>query len=140
MNIGGSAADANDERREARMRAIRIPANGGPEVLESAELDQPTPQSGELLVEVAAAGVNFIDTYQRSGLYTVPLPFTPGVEGAGTVREVGPDVTEFSPGDRIAWAMSPGGYAEHAVVPARNAVRVPKASRIGRRPRRCCRA
>lgn len=107
------------------MRAIRIPAHGGPEVLESAELDQPAPQSGELLVEVAAAGVNFIDTYQRSGLYSVPLPFTPGVEGAGTVREVGPDVTEFSPGDRVAWVMSPGGYAERAAVPARNAVRIP---------------
>ncbi|MEU6130849.1 quinone oxidoreductase [Saccharopolyspora sp. NPDC047091] len=107
------------------MRAIRIPAHGGPEVLEAAEADRPTPQSGELLVEVSAAGVNFIDTYQRSGLYSVPLPFTPGVEGAGTVREVGPDVTGFAPGDRIAWAMSPGGYAEQAVVPARGAVHVP---------------
>ncbi|MCA1187659.1 MULTISPECIES: quinone oxidoreductase [unclassified Saccharopolyspora] len=107
------------------MRAIRVPAHGGPEVLEPAELDRPTPQSGELLVEVSAAGVNFIDTYQRSGLYSVPLPFTPGVEGAGTVREVGPDVTGFTPGDRIAWAMTPGGYAEQAVVPARNSVRVP---------------
>ncbi|GAA3356809.1 quinone oxidoreductase [Saccharopolyspora gregorii] len=107
------------------MRAIRVPAHGGPEVLEPAELDRPTPQSGELLVEVSAAGVNFIDTYQRSGLYSVPLPFTPGVEGAGTVREVGPDVTGFAPGDRIAWAMTPGGYAEQAVVPARNSVRVP---------------
>lgn len=107
------------------MRAIRVPAHGGPEVLEPAELDRPTPQSGELLVEVSAAGVNFIDTYQRSGLYSMPLPFTPGVEGAGTVREVGPDVDGFAPGDRIAWAMSPGGYAEQAVVPARNAVHVP---------------
>ncbi|MFR9728716.1 quinone oxidoreductase family protein [Saccharopolyspora sp. MS10] len=109
------------------MRAIRISAHGGPEALEPAELDRPAPQAGQLLVEVAAAGVNFIDTYQRSGLYEVPLPFVPGVEGAGTVREVGPDVAGFSPGDRIAWAMSPGGYAEHAVVPARNAVRIPDA-------------
>ncbi|MBB5152684.1 quinone oxidoreductase family protein [Saccharopolyspora phatthalungensis] len=107
------------------MRAIRVAANGGPEVLEYTEAEVPDPQAGELLVEVAAAGVNFIDTYQRSGIYSMKLPFTPGSEGAGTVLAVGPGVTGFGIGDRVAWVMIPGSYAERAVVPADKAVRVP---------------
>jgi NADPH2:quinone reductase len=107
------------------MRAIRVQATGGPEVLEYTETEPPAPQSRELLVDVAASGVNFIDTYHRSGVYQLPLPFTPGSEGAGTVIEVGSEVTEFSPGDRVAWAMTPGSYAERAVVPADKAVRIP---------------
>ncbi|MFI0464711.1 MULTISPECIES: quinone oxidoreductase family protein [Saccharopolyspora] len=107
------------------MRAIRVAANGGPEVLEYGETELPDPQSGQLLVEVAAAGVNFIDTYQRSGIYSMQLPFTPGSEGAGKVVAVGPDVTGFGVGDRVAWAMAPGSYAERALVPADKAVRVP---------------
>ncbi|MDR7303396.1 quinone oxidoreductase family protein [Haloactinomyces albus] len=108
------------------MRAIRVQANGGPEVLEAAEIEDPTPAAQQVLVDVAACGVNFIDTYQRSGVYEVPLPFTPGSEGAGTVREVGAGVTGLAPGDRVAWAMVPAGYAERAVVPVSKVVRVPE--------------
>ncbi|MEV6226285.1 quinone oxidoreductase [Saccharopolyspora shandongensis] len=107
------------------MRAIRVAANGGPEVLEYGEAELSDPQSGQLLVEVAAAGVNFIDTYQRSGIYSMQLPFTPGSEGAGKVVAIGPDVTGFGVGDRVTWAMAPGSYAERALVPADKAVRVP---------------
>lgn len=107
------------------MRAIRIQAHGGPAALEISEVDQPSPQPHELLVEIAASGVNFIDTYQRSGIYQVPLPFTPGSEGAGTVARVGSEVTDFAEGDRVAWAQVPGSYAERAVIPANQAVRVP---------------
>jgi NADPH:quinone reductase len=108
-----------------RMRAIQVRGNGGPEVLEPAEVDDPRPGPGELLVEVAAAGVNYIDTYQRSGLYPVDLPFVPGLEGAGTVVEVGEGVAGFSPGGRVAWASALGSYAERVVVPAAAAVPVP---------------
>src|SRR5699024_4480707 len=99
--------------------------HGGPEVLETAEVTPSEPGPRELLVEVTFAGVNFIDTYQRSGLYPMTLPFTPGVEGAGHVVQAGADVTEFAAGDRVAWAMTPGAYAERAVIPADKAVRVP---------------
>ncbi|MBA8823621.1 NADPH2:quinone reductase [Saccharopolyspora lacisalsi] len=112
---------------EVGMRAIRVMNNGGPKVLEEAEVDDPLPGVREVLVDVAACGVNFIDTYQRSGVYPVSLPFVPGSEGAGTVAEVGSEVTDFSPGDRIAWAMAPGSYAQRAVVPVDKAVRVPDA-------------
>ena len=109
------------------MRAIRVMNNGGPKVLEETEVDEPVPGVREVLVDVAACGVNFIDTYQRSGVYSMSLPFVPGSEGAGTVAEVGSEVTDFSPGDRIAWAMAPGSYAQRAVVPVDKAVRVPDA-------------
>jgi NADPH:quinone reductase len=108
------------------MRAIQITETGGPEVLRLAELPDPEPGPGQLLVEVAAAGVNYIDTYQRSGAYPMPLPFIPGSEGAGTVTAVGPDVSDVSVGDQVAWAASPGSYAELAVVPAEKAVPVPQ--------------
>ncbi|MER7011290.1 quinone oxidoreductase [Saccharopolyspora sp. NPDC000359] len=107
------------------MRAIRVAEHGGPEVLQPTEVEAPEPQPGHLLVEVAAIGVNFIDTYQRSGAYSVQVPFTPGSEGAGEVVAVGEDVTGFAVGDRVAWAMTPGSYAERALVPADKAVRVP---------------
>ncbi|QUH01686.1 quinone oxidoreductase [Saccharopolyspora erythraea] len=107
------------------MRAIRVQANGGPEVLKLAEIEDPSPGPREVLIDVAAAGVNFIDTYQRSGVYDLALPFTPGSEGAGTVAEVGSEVTGFAAGDRVAWAMVPGGYAERAVIPVDKLVRVP---------------
>ncbi len=109
------------------MRAIRVTSNGGPEVLEVAEVADPRPGPHELLVDVSASGVNFIDTYQRSGVYAMSLPFVPGSEGAGTVAEVGPEVTGFAKGDRVAWAMAPGSYAERATVPADKAVKVPDA-------------
>lgn len=108
------------------MRAIQITETGGPEVLRWAELPDPSPGPGELLVELAAAGVNYIDTYHRSGAYPMPLPLIPGSEGAGTVTALGPDVSDVAVGDQVAWAGSPGSYAERAVVPAAQAVPVPQ--------------
>jgi len=105
--------------------AVRITRTGGPEVLEVADVDPGAPGPGELLVDVAAAGVNYIDTYHRSGLYKLDLPITLGMEGAGTVAAVGPDVPDFKPGERVAWQGQLGGYAQRAIVPARIAVRVP---------------
>ncbi len=108
------------------MRAIQITETGGPEVLRLAELPDPAPGPGQLLVELAAAGVNYIDTYHRSGAYPMPLPFIPGSEGAGTVTAVGPDVRDFAVGDQVAWAASQGSYAERAVVATDQAVPVPQ--------------
>ncbi|PRX46030.1 NADPH2:quinone reductase [Prauserella shujinwangii] len=105
--------------------AIRIQRTGGPEVLEPAEVDPGEPGPGQVLVDVAAAGVNYIDTYQRSGIYPVDLPYVPGLEGAGTVAAVGAGVTDVSVGDRVAWQGSPGGYAARTLVPADIVVRVP---------------
>lgn len=107
------------------MRAIQVTETGGPEVLRLVELPDPAPGPGQLLVDVAAAGVNYIDTYHRSGAYPLPLPFIPGSEGAGTVAAVGPGVTEFAAGDQVAWATSLGSYAERVVVPEQQAVPVP---------------
>jgi NADPH:quinone reductase len=107
------------------MRAIVITRNGGPEVLEPGERPDPEPGPGEVLIDVAAAGVNFIDVYYRTGAYPLELPYTPGVEAAGTVAAVGEGVREFSPGDRVAWANVQGAYAEKAVVPAAKVVPVP---------------
>jgi NADPH2:quinone reductase len=111
----------------AGMRAIVISRNGGPEVLEPAERDDPVPGPGEVLIDIAASGVNFVDIYQRTGLYPQTTPFVPGVEGAGTVAAVGEGVTEFSTGDRVGWAQVPGGYAQRAVIPAARVVPVPDA-------------
>ncbi|QGK69736.1 zinc-binding dehydrogenase [Allosaccharopolyspora coralli] len=107
------------------MRAIQVRQPGGPEALHSVELDDPSPSGGEVLVRVAASGVNFIDTYQRSGLYEMPTPFTPGSEGAGTVVAVGDGVDGVAVGDRVGWSMVPGSYAEQALVPADKLVRLP---------------
>lgn len=107
------------------MRAIQVNETGGPEVMTLTELEQPKPGPGDLLVDAAAAGVNFIDIYHRSGVYPVKPPLVLGSEGAGTVREVGADVTDFRAGDRVAWAGAPGSYAEQVVVPASVAVNVP---------------
>jgi NADPH2:quinone reductase len=108
------------------MRAIQVTETGGPEVLRLAELPDPEPGPGQLLVELAAAGVNYLDTYHRSGAYPMPLPFIPGSEGAGTVTAVGPNTGGVAVGDRVAWATSFGSYAELAVVPAEQAVPVPQ--------------
>ena len=108
------------------MKAIQIREHGGPERLELCDIDAPTPGDGEALVTLGAAGVNFIDTYQREGLYKVTLPFVPGMEGAGEVLEVGPNVNEVAVGDRVAYAMTPGSYAEQTVVPAAKLVRIPE--------------
>lgn len=109
------------------MRAVIVEQTGGPEVLTLVERESPLPGPGEVRVKVAAAGVNFIDTYQRSGLYPLPLPFVAGNEGAGTVDAVGAGVEGLTPGDRVAWAMVMGsGYAEEVVVPTDRLVPVPE--------------
>ncbi len=107
------------------MKAIRIHANGGPEVLTLADVPDPKPGSGEALVKLEAAGLNYIDVYYRTGLYKAQLPFTPGLEGGGVVTEVGPGVTELKMGDRVAYTGVPGAYAEFAVVPAARLVKLP---------------
>ncbi|MFW6204276.1 MAG: quinone oxidoreductase family protein [Actinomycetota bacterium] len=108
-----------------KMRAVLVPTNGGSDVLEPTEVDAPEPGPGEVLVDVAAAGVNYIDTYQREGRYPVPTPFVLGLEGAGTVRALGDGVSEFKVGDRVAWMQALGSYAEQLAVPADKLVHVP---------------
>lgn len=109
-------------------RAIRFHETGGPEVLRLEELDVPAPGPGEAQVRQRAAGVNFVDTYHRSGLYPLPLPSGLGVEAAGVVEAVGPGVTLVRPGDRVAYAGGvPGAYADLRNVPADRLVRVPDA-------------
>jgi len=109
------------------MRAVVVEQHGGPEVLQAIERPDPSPGPGGLLVEVAAAGVNFMDIYQREGRppYLGGVPFVPGAEGAGTVTAVGDGVSGFAPGDRVAWTGAPGSYAELAVIQADRAVTVP---------------
>jgi NADPH2:quinone reductase len=107
------------------MRAIVISQNGGPEVLVPAEREDPVAGPGEVLIDIAASGVNFVDVYKRTGLYPQATPYVPGDEGAGTVAAVGEGVTEFAAGDRVGWAQVPGGYAQRAVIPAKSVVRVP---------------
>lgn len=110
------------------MRAIQVSRAGGPEVLEPAELPEPSPGPGQLLVEVAAAGVNFIDTYRRSGVYPTPVPHVPGSEGAGRVVAVGPDGPVpggLAVGEPVAWHDASGSYAELVLVRAAAALRVP---------------
>lgn len=107
------------------MRAVQIKQTGGPEVLDLVEIPTPDPKAGEVLVRVAASGINFIDTYLREGRYPVPLPFTPGQEAAGTVAALGDGVQGFAVGDRVAWTGTRGTYAEFAVAPARDLVALP---------------
>lgn len=107
------------------MHAIRAPRAGGPEVLEYVELPDPEPGPGQVLVELAAAGVNFIDTYRRSGVYPVSYPHVLGSEGSGRVIAVGDDVTGVTVGDRVAWSDAPGSYAERVVVRADRALAIP---------------
>jgi len=107
------------------MKAIILHEHGGPEVLKLEERPTPEPGPGQALVQIAAAGVNFIEIYQREGRYKLPLPCGIGGEGAGTVMAVAPDVTEVKPGDRVAWLDGSGSYATHAVVPAARLAPVP---------------
>jgi NADPH2:quinone reductase len=107
------------------MLAIRIHETGGPEKLRADDIPVPTPAAGEVRIRVEAAGLNFIDTYQRSGLYAVPLPFTLGAEIAGVVSAVGEGVRDFVVGDRVATAKASGGYAAEAVAPAAHVVKIP---------------
>jgi len=108
------------------MKAIHVEGFGGPEVLRLVELPDPVPGPGQLRVRVEAAGLNFIDVYHRTGLYPNPLPFVPGLEGAGVVEGVGPDVTDFREGDRVAWATALGSYAGRHLVPAAQAIKPPR--------------
>jgi NADPH:quinone reductase len=106
-------------------QAIVVEAYGGPEVLMPRNREPLAPGPGEAAVDVTASGVNYIDVYHRMGRYPNPLPFTPGVEGAGTVSAVGSGVTELRPGDRVGWASGLGSYAEQAVIPASQAIPLP---------------
>src|SRR5262245_46709066 len=108
------------------VKAIRIHKTGGPEVMTWEDVDVPAPKQGEALVRHTAVGLNYIDTYHRSGLYPLPLPTSIGGEGAGVVEAIGPGVTEVAVGDRVAYGNSPpGAYAEKRVLPAHRLVKLP---------------
>ena len=107
------------------MKAIRVNAPGGPEVLHYEDVADPTPKAGEATVKVDAAGLNYIDVYQRSGQYKLNLPLTLGLEAGGTVTAVGPNVTEVKVGDKVAYTGVAGAYAQYAAVPAARLVTLP---------------
>jgi len=107
------------------MKAIQVKQPGGPEVMEQVDLPVPQPKPNEAVVKIQAAGVNFIDVYNREGRYTVPLPFVLGQEAAGVVSAVGSEVREVAVGDRVAYTMALGSYAEYAAVPAARLVKIP---------------
>ena len=115
------------------MKAVRVHKYGGPEVLTIDDIPIPEPKTGEARVKIEAIGLNFIDIYHRIGLYPLQTPFTLGMEGAGVVDALGDGVTEVKKGDRVAYAMIPGSYAEYAIVPSAKLVTVPN-----RRRRSCC--
>src|SRR5258708_11268998 len=106
------------------MKAVRLTSFGGPEVWRFEEIPVPEPGEKQALVRVMAAGVNFIDVYQRTGFYKVPLPHPAGMEAAGVVEKIGPEF-DITPGARVAWAMAAGAYAEFAAVPAARVVPIP---------------
>jgi NADPH:quinone reductase len=107
------------------MKAVQVKETGGPEKMELVDLPLPVAGAGQALVKIAASGVNFIDAYFRTGLYKADLPITLGMEGAGVVESVAPGVSDFAAGDRVAYAMARGSYAEYAVVPAAQLVKIP---------------
>jgi NADPH2:quinone reductase len=107
------------------MHVIEVRSVGGPEVLNYVERPEVTPDRGQLLVEAEAIGVNFIDIYRREGRYPLPWPGVPGEEGSGRVVAVGPEVSGFAPGDRVAWTTVLGSYATRVIVPAEKAILVP---------------
>ena len=109
------------------MKAVTISKNGGPEVLELKDTELSDPNSGEVLINNKAIGLNYIDTYHRSGLYPVELPSNIGIEGAGIIEKIGPDVIDFKIGDKVAYASMPlGSYATHRIFPTKKLVKVPK--------------
>ncbi len=108
------------------MKAIQMNCFGGTEVLEIQEVAIGEPEKGQVLVSIKAAGVNFIDIYQRRGTYPVKLPYVPGLEAAGVVEAIGEGVTEFKPGDRVAYVHKPGSYAEQCLVDADSLIKLPK--------------
>jgi NADPH:quinone reductase len=107
------------------MKAVRINQFGGPDVLSLEEVAPVEPGKGNAAVKIQAVGVNYIDIYHRTGLYKVPVPFSPGMEAAGVVESVGPGVTDLKPGDRVGYAMALGSYAERAIVPSWQLVKLP---------------
>jgi NADPH:quinone reductase len=107
------------------MKAIQIKQTGGPDAMEFVDLPVPQPKANEAVVKIAAAGVNFIDVYNREGRYKVPLPFVLGQEGAGVVSAVGSEAQGFAVGDRVAYTSILGSYAEYAAVPADRLVKIP---------------
>ncbi len=109
------------------MKAVFVEQTGGVENLKFADLPTPSPGPGQALVKIVASGVNFIDIYFRKGVFAAPPPIVLGSEGAGTVESIGPDVKNVAPGDRVAYAMARGSYAEYAVVPAWQLVKIPAA-------------
>jgi len=109
------------------MRAVQIQKTGGPDVLNVIDLPKPSPTAGRILVKHAAIGLNFIDTYQRAGLYPLELPTVLGREGSGVVEAVGPGVSEFKPGDRVAYVTAGGAYADYNALPTANAILLPDA-------------
>jgi NADPH2:quinone reductase len=115
----------HQDGRRTSTEAVVIARHGGPDVLELGSVELRDPGLGEVAVEVAFAGVNFIDTYQRSGLYPTPLPFTPGMEGSGRVSALGSGVSDLAIGQRVAWRSLGGGYAERLVIGADSVVAVP---------------
>ncbi|MGH7357037.1 MAG: quinone oxidoreductase family protein [Candidatus Rokuibacteriota bacterium] len=108
------------------MKAIRVHAPGGPEVMKYEDVPEPQPKAGEAIVKVDAAGLNYIDVYQRSGLYKLDMPLTLGLEAGGTVTAVGQGVTDVKAGDKVAYTGVAGAYAEYAAVPAARLVVLPK--------------
>ena len=118
-------ADIESSSTYNTMKAIRVESYGGPDQLVYKDVEKPGPQENQALVKLECIGVNFIDVYHRTGLYPLPLPFTPGSEGAGTVESIGSKVTEVAVGDRVAYAMAVGSYAEYAAVPATRLVKLP---------------
>jgi NADPH:quinone reductase len=109
------------------VKRISVDAHGGPESMKLVEAPAPVPEAGEALVKIAFSGVNFIDVYFRTGLYKAEMPVALGSEASGTVERVGSGVTEVAPGDRVAYAMVRGSYAQYAIVPAAQLVKVPDA-------------
>ncbi len=108
------------------MKSVTISKNGGPDVLQLKDIKLDDPKSGEVLIENKAIGLNYIDTYHRSGLYPVELPSNIGIEGAGIIEKIGPDVKEFKIGDRVAYASMPiGSYATHRIFPTKKLVKIP---------------
>jgi len=107
------------------MKAIRVNAPGGPDVMRYEDTPEPTPKAGEATVKVDAAGINYVDVYQRSGHYKLALPLTLGLEAGGTVTAIGPNVSEVKVGDKVAYTGVPGAYAQYAAVPAARLVVLP---------------
>jgi len=107
------------------MKAVRVHAAGGPEAMKFEDVPEPTPKAGEAIVKVDAAGLNYIDVYQRSGLYKLEMPLTLGLEAGGTVTAVAPGVTEVKVGDKVAYTGVPAAYAQYAAVPAARLVVLP---------------